>query len=453
MNQFGNAQLPAESLDESGEAVDSVPLRHRVGFVLGAIRRRKWLALSIFGLGIAATFGWIGITPRTYHVETKILTKRQQALPGAVRSNIGDEAPTHLAYETIHGRDNLISVIKQTRLVDRWHVESNRPLTQDEKVNALVRMLDDRIGVSVGEGLLTISIDWRDPQLAYELVETTWQNFREARREQEISSIEEVVSVLEARAEAVRAEIEELQMESPAQAPKGAAAAADTRKPGGRLAINLPAIQLKTQLEATRRTIHDEEDFRRRRLEDLRAQLAQRLAMYGESYPSVVSLQQEIQAFLREPPELVSLKAEEQRLDAAYAKRKREHDVTEADPAITPDRAATDARTDRGEADTRLTRATLKYQTILERVETARLDLDASASAFKHRYSVMWPAKVPTQPAKPNVRRLLGLGSAAALFLAVLAAVLADIRAGRLVEPWQVEALLDLPVLAEVERP
>ena len=358
MKQFGNAQMPAEPLDESGETVDSAVLRHRLGFVLGAVRRRKWLALSIFALAITATIGWIRATPKSYHVETKILTKRQQALPGAARSNIGDEAPTHLAYETIHGRDNLISVIKQTRLADRTRFDPSRPMTQEDKVNALVKILDDRLVVSVSEGVLTLSIDWSDPKIAYELVETTWQNFREARREQEISSIEEIVSVLEARAEAVRAEIEELQMESPAQTPKGGGAPADARKPGGRLTINLPAIQMKTKLEATRRNIHDEEDFRRRRLDDLRAQLAQRLAMYGESYPSVVSLQQEIQAFMREPPELVALKAEEQRLDAAYAMRKR--DVAEGDPANPLERIGTDARTDRGEADTRITRATLK---------------------------------------------------------------------------------------------
>jgi len=452
VKHFGNAQISAEPLDEAGEAVDSAVLRHRVGFVFGAVRRRKWLALSIFVLVIAATVGWIRRTPKSYHAETKILTKRQQAMPGAVRSNIGDEAPTHLAYETIHGRDNLISIVKQTHLVDRSRFDPNSPLSQEDKVNALVTILDNRLLVSVSEGVLTISIDWPDPQVASELVETTWQNFREARREQEISSIEEVVSILEARAEAVRAEVEELQIESPGQTSKAGGSPADARTTAARhVAVNLPAMQLKTKLETTRQMIRDEENFRRRRLEDLRAQLAQRLAMYGESYPSVVSLQQEIQSFSREPPELVALKTDEQRLDAAYSKRKRE--PPEGEPSIFAERAGTDARTDRGDGDTRLTRAMLKYQTILERVETARLDLDASSTAFKHRYNVMWPAKVPTEPATPNVRKLLGLGSALALFLGVLAAVLADIRAGRLVEAWQVEHLLDLPVLAEVERP
>ncbi len=451
MNGFGNAQMPGEPLDGAGEAVDPAVLRHRVGFVFGALRRQKWLALSIFGLVFAATVGWIRITPRTYHVETKILTKRQQAMPNSVRSNIADEAPTYLAFETIHRRDNLISIVKQTRLVERWRSDPNRPLSEEDKVNLLVKLLDDRLAVSTGDGVLTISIDWPDPQVAYELVEATWQHFRDARREQEISSIEEVLSVLEARAEAARAELEELQ-ESAIQASKAAGSQADARKTAARpVAIDVPAMQIKTKLEATRRMIRDEEDFRRRRLEDLRAQLAQRLAMYGASYPSVVSLQQEIQEFSREPPELADLKAQEQRLDASYARRKR--DMAEGGQSISAERTGAETRTDHGDGDTRLTRAMLKYQTLLERVETARIDLDTSGSAFKHRYSVMWPAKVPTEPARPNVRKLLAMGSALALFLAVLAATLADVRAGRLVEPWQVEHLLNLPVLAEVERP
>jgi hypothetical protein len=303
----------------------------------------------------------------------------------------------------------------------------------------------------VGDGVLIISIDWPDPQVAYELVETAWQNFREARREQEISSIENVVSILEARAEAARAEIEELQTESPIQTSKAGGSPAGARKTAGRSLVNIPAMQTRTKLETIRRTIRDEDDFRRRRLEDLRAQLTQRLAMYGESYPSVVSLQQEIDAFRREPPELIALRAEEQRLDAAYSRHKRE--APEGDPSISTERTAADVRTDRGDGDTRLTRATIRYQSTLERMETARLDLDASASAFKHRYSVMWPAKVPLEAAKPNPPKMLAMGSALALFLAVLAAVLADLRAGRFVEPWQVEQLLDLPVLSEVERP
>jgi len=39
------------------------------------------------------------------------------------------------------------------------------------------------------------------------------------------------------------------------------------------------------------------------------------------------------------------------------------------------------------------------------------------------------------------------------VFCAVLFAVLVDVRRGRLLERWQIEALLDRPVLGEVSLP
>jgi hypothetical protein len=48
---------------------------------------------------------------------------------------------------------------------------------------------------------------------------------------------------------------------------------------------------------------------------------------------------------------------------------------------------------------------------------------------------------------------VLGGGAFAALLFALFACVAADLRAGRVVEAWQVEKLLGVPVLAEVRRP
>jgi uncharacterized protein involved in exopolysaccharide biosynthesis len=90
---------------------------------------------------------------------------------------------------------------------------------------------------------------------------------------------------------------------------------------------------------------------------------------------------------------------------------------------------------------------------MLERIESARIDRDTARTSFKYRYSVIWPAKVPGGADKPNVPRGLALGSFAALILGALAAAFADIRAGRFVERWQVERVLDLPVLGEVQKP
>jgi len=66
---------------------------------------------------------------------------------------------------------------------------------------------------------------------------------------------------------------------------------------------------------------------------------------------------------------------------------------------------------------------------------------------------VIWPAEVPKDPVSPNPVKVFGLGFLASLFLAVVAAAYPDLRRGRIVERWQIERTLRLPILAELDRP
>jgi capsular polysaccharide biosynthesis protein len=91
-----------------------------------------------------------------------------------------------------------------------------------------------------------------------------------------------------------------------------------------------------------------------------------------------------------------------------------------------------------------------KYAALRAQVQAAQIDLETAQAAFKYRYSVLTPARLPRRPARPNVPLVLLAALLAAAGAAVLAAVLADLRAGRLVERWQVEALLGRPILGEL---
>ena len=62
------------------------------------------------------------------------------------------------------------------------------------------------------------------------------------------------------------------------------------------------------------------------------------------------------------------------------------------------------------------------------------------------------PAQVPKEPVKPKAAVVMGVGVVAALVLALAATLLLDLRSGRIVERWQIERLLELPVLGEVHR-
>ena len=82
----------------------------------------------------------------------------------------------------------------------------------------------------------------------------------------------------------------------------------------------------------------------------------------------------------------------------------------------------------------------------------AQLELDAVRAAFKYRYNVIWPAEVPVDPVSPNRTKILGAGLLGALLMAFLAAAAPDLQSGRIVERWQVERSLDLPILGEITK-
>lgn len=86
------------------------------------------------------------------------------------------------------------------------------------------------------------------------------------------------------------------------------------------------------------------------------------------------------------------------------------------------------------------------------RIDGARIEQDTARAAFKYRYSVVRPASVPKKPVKPDVAVILVLSGVLALFSALVAGALRDWLSGRLVEPWQVERALELPVLAQVKQ-
>jgi uncharacterized protein involved in exopolysaccharide biosynthesis len=94
-----------------------------------------------------------------------------------------------------------------------------------------------------------------------------------------------------------------------------------------------------------------------------------------------------------------------------------------------------------------------KYDTLLDRINSARIELDTARAAFKYRYSIVHPPQLPKKPAKPKVPLVLAAGVIAGMVLAVLSAALADLRSGRILESWQVQRSLGLEVLGQVPRP
>ena len=59
------------------------------------------------------------------------------------------------------------------------------------------------------------------------------------------------------------------------------------------------------------------------------------------------------------------------------------------------------------------------YDTLLDRLNSARIELDTARAAFKYRYTIVRPPQLPKRPVKPKVPVVVGGGVLAATVLAV----------------------------------
>jgi uncharacterized protein involved in exopolysaccharide biosynthesis len=90
------------------------------------------------------------------------------------------------------------------------------------------------------------------------------------------------------------------------------------------------------------------------------------------------------------------------------------------------------------------------YNSFLDRIEGARLELDSARAAFKYRYTIIVPAQKPRGPIKPKPPLVFGASLIAGLAMAMLSTTLLDLHSRKLLENWQIKRKLKLPLLGEV---
>jgi uncharacterized protein involved in exopolysaccharide biosynthesis len=429
---------------------------------LGGIRRRRLLALSVFVVVLAATAlqYWRQSESPLYRVQARLLAQRAQALPSAVRP-VFDDAPTRSAADIIHRREHLVAIVRQANLVSDpvvspapptgWIgrlLEMGRSRGDDspaDPVDKLVAVLHKHLLVTSVEGTITIQLDWPDPQQGHAIVQSALDNFLDARHAQEVGALEDVITVLEDRVAVLQQSYEEARARAvrrPVQAPRPALPR--VRQPSEEL------VGLKAALDSKQRALQDLDEFRRRRLADLQAQLDQARSVLSEAHPTIVGLRQDVAALSQEPPQVRALREEEGELRRQLAQRLAREGINVPDDFS---RSLVDVGGPvRLEEDQDVREARLQYENIVARLNGALVERDAARAAFKYRYSVIWPPQVPTEPIHASPKKLFVIGGFAALVLALLAAVLPDLVRGRIVERWQVERSLGLPVVGEIRR-
>ena len=507
-----DSELPVEGSGEEGE-FGLAQAKQIASFFLRAPARHPRLAATTLivtvALGVAAALFW----PRSYDCDVRILAQHQLVLPAL--DNPGRavprdaDAPTKNAADSILQHDNLVAMIKELDLVERYKATRQpilrlkdsimsvgaAPRTEAEQMRDMIELLQKQLSVTTDESSITIAIQWAEKQIGFEIVSFLQKNFLEARYDSNVNVIVEAIHILEERAkpqatevDAALADLTKVENErqpnrSPGRDISGRSdeasrrTRASHRSPGAGASSPQPTAgadaDLARQLEDVRSRIRSITQERDRQLMEAHQQLADARATLGPLHPTVVALNDKIAQLEAPPSELHALEEREHQLVAALAA-----------PASTPAPAASAAAAplpflpapvvatpmptsstgptiaellrDDPEVEvarTRLQAASAKYNDLLGRIEAANIELEVTRAAFKYQYTVVRPPEIARKPSKPNVPLVLIATLLAAPLLGMLAAGLRDLLRGRFVEPWQIERHLNLPLLGELNPP
>jgi uncharacterized protein involved in exopolysaccharide biosynthesis len=426
---------------------------------LRAVRRRPWIAVGTFLLAFGASAAYFASKTALYRVEAKLHVERQQPLPSSLRY-VNEDHPERSAWELVHRRENLVELLRVAGVIESggdrsaapppgsggsWYARlfRSRENRQRDPVETLTEILDKRLLVTVEDSTISFQLDWPDPHVSYVIVQNAMENFLEGRHIQEIQVIDEVIAVLKGKANALRGELDTAIQQAqarPVAARNVVATKVRTSSP--------ELVRLGSLLESKRRAIEDVEEFRRRRLLELQAQLAQARTGLSDAHPTVQRLQADIAASSQESSQIAALREEEQTLRKQYSDRLALEGAQPVAPAAQAQGVPVIPLS--REEDPRVRDLRLQHEQMVSRIIAAEAELDTARASFKYRYKVIWPPEHPTDPVSPNPRKIFGAGLLGSLLLALFAAAAPDLLRGRIVERWQVERALRVPVLGEI---
>ncbi len=468
-----------ESLD--ADLFDYAKLRDYVGFVKRSAVRHKRVVVVVFLVTVAVAAAALRVLPKKYHSEIKLQAQRNQtisALAGLDRA-VDIEAPTRNAADLVLRTDNLVSLVRKTKLVDTWEAHRaplqklkdklmglvRKPLSPEAMQDMLVATLEQQISVTIGEDSVVIGVDWWDPGTAYRLVMAAYENFLEARQFRETAAISEALGLLESRAQEQREQLEAgvqrvLELHVPVKTKAGAVAVAPKRVEVAQR-VNPELQRVRDSLRAKEQAIADVQEARLRHISELEAKLSEMKQVYSEFHPAVIDLVETIQREEQsESPQLASLRDELRQLQTQYERlggTTLDGALDAAKPKALPSEALRLIQTEQIESpEIESAKSELRYQmahyaALIERIDQVRMERETQQAAFRYRYSILRPAMMPNAPSKPTAGSILLGAAIAGILLGISAAVITDLRSRVIYERWQVDRLLELEVLAEIK--
>lgn len=451
---------------------------------------RQNLALSIITACIIALVGSTAVSamPLVYDATFKIFVQEGGSVTSSLASGRDRNTPIDAArglQEYILARDNLLSIVREAKLVDGWAATRALPMRlKDQLIRALlgppsrpdmervfVEMLSTSITASMEGSSVGGHAQWRSGKGAYDIARLVQRNFLAARASHDFGPIQRAIPFLEAQLEesdkniesaaaALHSRSELVHADDPKKGLAGVVVPAELAKSGGgSMASLLELASISRRLSETRRKQRELTGPWQQRIAALKAELVDAKASYSDDHPKVMQLEARIAAASEVPEELAALRATEAELRTSMASikpaRPAGDSAANGDAGVAgSDVAEVDVTNDEETAlaplRVRFMNALRRSEEIAQRLETARIELAAAQADFEHRYVVIAQPELPDKPLKNKKPILFPLVFVAAILLGIAAAVGRELMKDRIVESWQARSL-GLPLLAEVE--
>jgi uncharacterized protein involved in exopolysaccharide biosynthesis len=483
-----------QELEDQAQGATSVTAKEWIDFIRGAARRHAAL-----GAGIGAVIAVVGIVvslilPAAYESSGKILVTQNAAVTDTLSNPSGTNPavdPMRGVTEIVMRKENLEGIVRETNMIEQWAATRSAvyrlkdslqatlfgPLTEADKMKALVAMLENQLVVRPEDTVsIRIRAMWRDPQMAFAIAKLAQKKFLDARGNQEKAPITAAIDILEDELKKAAEDIEPefanvghaLQKarapEKIPVLPSPSASAPPVMQYVRPQAAPRPAgpnPTLSAKLAEIRQHEREVQDPWQANLTAARLKLSELKGTYGPMHPSVVQQEARVRELAIEPPTLVNLRQEEHDLLAQIETGSLVGDTSAPGgrwvprpmglgaPSSPNAPMMVDENPEVAAARAKLMSAISKYSDVKDRLDAARIKLTTAETAFKFRYVTVADPEIPTKPVKPNRPVLILASIAAGLVAALLAGAVKELLSGRVIEPWQVKQI-GLPLLAEV---
>lgn len=442
-------------------------------FAFNSAKRRKGLAIAVTIVGLLLTAIAVKLAPRTYVSAGEVLVSKGREEGGGWDPDRGKREQVEWERQ-IHSHEITKGIVKDARLVERWddmrqphrrlkdaimEMLGDKPPTNEQKYAALVGMVDAQLRLNIDQTTVTIYIEWSDPEVAHDIVDSAIKRFIDKRYESEVSRTLNSIKPIEEQLEAARLELERLSpstapaKEKPTQAtPAAQLVTAETGKVDPELPRKLAAAREKQQAALQKQ--QELEGQKNARIAQVQNQLTERSSVLGPANPEIMALKMQLEQAQKDTADLTAARAARQQADDEVQQLSAQAgiNVPRAVPRNYPGVPLPQDRKLDEQTTAKIASARALYDEFNQKVKKAQSDLKTEELNFQVKYQISHPPDVPYAPKKP-VGMMVSIGGLlATLFMVFLLASLRDRATGLFFEAQHVRDKLRLPVLGDFKE-